>query len=208
MTSRPVYTWTRDLHLYVGLFISPFLLVFAVSVLFLNHAKVNTGNWTSTETIQAVAIPPGIETAQGPAGIAAAKAILEQVHLDGEIGFTRFSRSTRHFIFPVSKPGLEANVDVDVAAGTATVKRRRTSLMETLAYLHKMPGPHNVNIRGNWFETRVWGWFADLTIYLTLFITISGLYIWWALRTERRIGLAMLAAGVLTFVGFLNALLH
>lgn len=208
MTHRSVYTWTRDLHLYVGLFISPFLLVFSVSVLFLNHAKVDTGQWTSTETVQPVQIPQGIETAQGPAAIAAAKAIRAQVQLDGEVGFTRFSRSTRHFIFPVSKPGLEANVDVDVSAGSATVKRRRTGVMEALAYLHKMPGPHNVNIRGNWFGTRVWGLFADLTIYLTLFITISGLYIWWALRAERRIGLAMLAAGALTFVGFLNALLH
>jgi hypothetical protein len=206
--TKPLYTWTRDLHLYVGLFISPFLLVFAVSVLFLNHAKVNSNEWTSVETVPSVQIPPGIETAQGPAGIAAAKAVLAQVHLDGEIGFTRFSRSSRHFIFPVSKPGLEANVDLDVAAGTATVKRRRTGLMEAMAYLHKMPGPHNVNIRGNWIETRAWGVFADLTIYLTLFITISGLYIWWALRTERRIGLAMLAAGVLTFAGLLNALLH
>src|SRR5262245_26447874 len=35
--SRPVYRVIRDLHLYSGLFISPFILVFAVSVFFLVH---------------------------------------------------------------------------------------------------------------------------------------------------------------------------
>ena len=31
------YQWTRQLHLYLGLFICPFILLFAVSTIFLNH---------------------------------------------------------------------------------------------------------------------------------------------------------------------------
>ena len=34
---RRFYLVTRDLHLYVGLFLSPFVLVFAVSVFYLVH---------------------------------------------------------------------------------------------------------------------------------------------------------------------------
>src|SRR5205823_6124965 len=34
------YLITRDLHLYVGLFISPFVLLFAISVIFLVHAWI------------------------------------------------------------------------------------------------------------------------------------------------------------------------
>jgi hypothetical protein len=37
--SRRFYRVTRDLHLYFGLFISPFILVFAVSVFFLVHPQ-------------------------------------------------------------------------------------------------------------------------------------------------------------------------
>lgn len=203
-----MYTWTRDLHLYFGLFISPFVLVFSVSVLFLNHAKVSTDKWTSIETIQPVRVPPGIEAAPGPAGITLAKTILAQVHLDGEIGNTRFNRTTRHFIFSVSKPGLEATVDVDVDAGTATVSRRRTGLLEAFAYLHKMPGPHNVNIRGNWIGTRVWRVFADATIYLTLLISLSGLYLWYALKAERIVGLTLLAAGAMSVFGIMYAVIR
>jgi hypothetical protein len=71
-----------------------------------------------------------------------------------------------------------------------------------------MPGPHNANIRGNWIWTQVWRQFADATIYLTLFISVSGLYLWYVLKAERRIGFALLAAGGLTFFGLIYAVIR
>jgi hypothetical protein len=82
------------------------------------------------------------------------------------------------------------------------------TVSESLSYLHKMPGPHNVAIRGNWVGTQVWRWFADATIYLLMFISISGVYLWWAVKAERRIGLTLLAAGAFTLVGLVFAILH
>ena len=201
------YRWTRDLHLYFGLFISPFLLLFAASVFFLNHAKIDPDRW-STVDIHKVEIPADIERAQGREAIARAQVILRQIGATGEIGFTRLVRQTRHFVFPVSKPGLETNVDVDLQAGTAKVSRRPTSVWEGMAYLHKMPGPHNGAIRGNWVGTNAWRWFADATIYLTLFITMTGIYLWWVLKAERTIGLALLAAGAFTFFGLIYAVVR
>lgn len=205
--SPTFYRWTRDLHLYCGLFISPFILLFAGSVFFLNHAKVNTEP-TSVETFTNLQIPAGIEEVQGQEAIARAQAILSRFGVTGEIGFTRFVRQSRHFVFPVSKPGLETFVDVDLDARTASVSRRETGFWEALAYLHKMPGPHNVAIRGNWFGTRAWRWFADTTIYLTLFISLTGIYLWYALKAERKIGLALLLAGAVSFIGLINAAIH
>jgi hypothetical protein len=69
-----------------------------------------------------------------------------------------------------------------------------------------MPGPHNVALRGNWPYIRLWRWFADATAYATLFITISGIYLWVALKAERRIGLGLLAAGIVSFFGLVAAL--
>lgn len=202
------YRWTRDLHLYFGLFISPFILLFAVSVFFLNHAKVATDTATSVETFHDLAIPDGLEGAQGSEAITRAQAILSQVGLTGEIGFTRFVRQTRHFVFPVSKPGLEATVDVDLDARVASISRRTTGFLESLAYLHKMPGPHNVAIRGNWLGTRLWRFFADGTIALIMFISVSGVYLWYVLKAERRIGLALLTAGTISFFGLIYVVLR
>jgi hypothetical protein len=200
-----LYRWTRDGHLYAGLFVSPFVLLFAASVLFLNHVKVDTTAWTSVATVADLAVPEGLESARGPEAVAAARAILSQLDLDGEVGFTSYLPRRARFVFPVSQPGVEARVDVDVAARTATVSRRTTSAWEAFAYLHKMPGPHNVAIRGNWVWTRAWRWFADATVYLLLFISLSGVYLWFALRAERRVGTALLVAGAASFCGLLYA---
>ena len=126
----------------------------------------------------------------------------------GEIGFLRYVPKDHHLIFPVSKAGSEATVDVDLAARTATVTRRSMGLWESLSYLHKMPGPHNVALRGNWIGTEIWRVLTDATIYLLLFISLSGVYLWWAIKAERRMGLALLATGVLTFFGLIYAVVR
>ena len=203
-----LYRWTRDLHLYFGLFVSPFVLLFAASVLFLNHAKVSTDQFTSVETVRDISIPQDIESARGPDAVAQAKSIMQQLRLDGEVGFTRYVKQTRLFMFPVSRPGLETIVNVDLSTKSATVSHRVTSFWESLAYLHKMPGPHNVNIRGNWVWTRAWRVFADATVYLVLFISISGVYLWYAIKAERRVGFTLLTAGGASLFGLIYAIVR
>jgi hypothetical protein len=203
-----LYRWTRDLHLYLGLFISPFILIFAFSVFFLNHGKLSIGSPPPPETFRGLHVPDGFDRLQGREAVNRAATILAQLPISGEIGFLRYVRADRHLMFPVSRPGLEATVDVNLDERTASVTQRRTGIWEALAFLHKMPGPHNVAIRGNWLWIRVWRWFADATIYLTLFISVSGIYLWYALRAERRVGLLMLTAGAATFFGLVYAVIR
>ena len=141
-----LYRWLRDLHLYSGLFVSPFILLFAASVFYLNHGKLIVGTNLQAETYRDLQIPDGFDRLKGPEAVARAKVILPQVGVAGEIGFLRYVPISRHLIFPVSKAGSEATVDVDIDARSATVKRRSMGLWESISYLHKMPGPHNVAI--------------------------------------------------------------
>jgi hypothetical protein len=55
---------------------------------------------------------------------------------------------------------------------------------------------------------RIWRWLADGTVYLVLFLSISGVYLWAVLRAERRIGLALIAAGAVSFFGSVYALVR
>lgn len=203
-----LYRWLRDLHLYFGLFVSPFVLLFAASVFYLNHGKLIAGDQPPAETYRDLSLPDGFDRLKGREAVDRATAILPQVRVSGEIGYLRYVARDRHVIFPVSKAGAEATIDVDLDARTATVQRRSMNLWESLSYLHKMPGPHNVAIRGNWIGTGIWRLFADATIYLVLFISLSGVYLWWAIKAERRIGAALLAAGVFTFVGLVYAVIR
>ena len=203
-----LYRWLRDLHLYFGLFVSPFVLLFAASVFYLNHGKLIAGAAAPVETYRDLSLPDGFDRLKGREAVDRAAAILPQVRVSGEIGYLRYVAVDRHLIFPVSKAGAEATIDVDLDARSATVRRRSMNLWESLSYLHKMPGPHNVAIRGNWIGTGIWRLFADATIYLLLFISLTGVYLWWAIKAERRIGVALLAAGAFTFVGLVYAVIR
>ena len=197
------YLVTRDLHLYVGLFISPFVLVFAVSVFYLVHgfAYRPAGPSDAERRVDGISVPADLPTLQGRARVEALRPVLEQLGVRGEIDFVRHVASERRFIIPVRLPDRDATVSLDYGRGTATVASKRHSLGDAIVYLHKMPGQHNVDVRGNSLFIRAWRVAADATAYLFLFITVSGIYLWVALRAERRVGLALLLAGAVTFWG-------
>ena len=48
---------------------------------------------------------------------------------------------------------------------------------------------------------------ADATAYLMLFITLSGIYLWFALKAERRVGITLALAGAVTFWGLVYAVI-
>jgi hypothetical protein len=55
---------------------------------------------------------------------------------------------------------------------------------------------------------QAWRWLADTTACLILFISVSGIYLWYVLRAERRVGFVLLFAGALSFFGLAYALSH
>lgn len=203
---RIVYRWTRNLHLYFGLFVSPFVLLFAASVFFLNHAHSPAPQGTpEAPTVHAIQVPRGIEKAEGTERLQLVSDVLSQIGVVGEIQFVRSIPDEGRIVVPVMKPGVETTVDLNLVEGKAEITERHTGLWGALSYLHRSPGPHNASIRGNWFWTRVWRWLADGTVYLTLFLSLGGIYLWIALQAERRVGLALITVGALSFGGIVYA---
>jgi hypothetical protein len=124
---------------------------------------------------------------------------MRQVGVTGEVGWLDRKPKEHRLSFPVDKPGQQIKVRVDLATGDTEIDQRNTGAWDALVLLHKKPGPHNVALRGNWLPLRIWGWLADATSYLLLFLSASGIYLWSVLRAERRAGLIFLGAGALTF---------
>jgi hypothetical protein len=203
------YRLTRDLHLYAGLFISPFVVVFAISVFALvppsSSASPNSATRPAT-TVGDLKVPAGVEALSGRARVDAVRSLLDQAHVRGEIGFIQYSPKEHRLIIPVSVPGRETSFDLDLNTRTATITERETGIKDALILLHKAPGPHLADIRMNWFPMLAWRWLADATVYLLLFISISGIYLWTALRSERRVGIAMIIAGAVCFFGMVYAI--
>ena len=201
-SSKSLYRWTRDLHLYTGLFVTPFALVYAVSALLLVHAYLPWGGRTAPAQRRAV----HVAVRDVDDGLAVASQVRAQIGVRGEIAYVAREADGRRLSFPIESPGRTTRVRVDLATGTATLETRETGVWDALIWLHKMPGPHNADIRGNWVFTRLWGWLADTSVYLLLFLAASGIYLWTVLRAERRSGLVALGAGALSFVAIVVAL--
>ena len=199
---------TRDLHLYIGLFISPFILVFAISVFVLLHGSAGgLGRESSavSRTVTGVRLPAGAQALQGRARLEALRPVIDSLGVHGEIDFIRHVARDRRLVIPVTVPGRDTTVTLDYDQGVAVVTSRTQPFGEALAYLHRTPGPHNVELRGNALFMRLWRVMADATAYLLVFVTVSGVYLWTALRAERRVGIALLFAGAASFSALIYA---
>src|SRR6266496_1900271 len=94
-----VYSTTRDLHLYLWLFLSPFVLVFALSVIFLVHAWVpGRAAQANTRTVSDVAITAELEQLKSREQVDAAQVVLDRLGVHGEIGFVRQFPKERRFV--------------------------------------------------------------------------------------------------------------
>ena len=188
-----LHRWTRDAHSVLGLFISPFLLVFAVSTLLFNHTWKP---WESRAEAEKSG-PLSVEIPEELEGIDQAQAIMRQVGVSGEI--RNIFRPEGRLLIPGMTPGRNTVINVDLITGMAEVEQRKTGFWDVLFYLHKSPGPHNANIRGNWVFTRMWTWLMDTVVYAILLISVSGIYLWTVIKAERKTGLILLGAGCLSF---------
>jgi hypothetical protein len=202
MAWQQLSRWTRNCHLYFGLFISPFVLMYAVSVVLLNHAYLPWSGSAAKPEPRTVAV--SVQNSDN--GLDVAQQVQRQIGVRGEIGFINRARGGTRVNFPIETPVRTTNVRVDLTAGTATIEPRETGVWNASIYLHKMPGPHNANIRGNWVIMRAWGWLADITVYLLLFLTVSGFYLWTLLKADRRAGLAFMGAGMISLAVILIAI--
>jgi hypothetical protein len=164
--SKRFYLVTRDLHLYLGLFISPFVLVFAISVFFLVHSWIPggaKGRAPNTRAAAGLQLPPNLEQLSDRDRVNALRGVLDQAGVKGEVIFIRYVPKEHRLVVPVTVPGRETTVDINLETRIVTIEERSTGLWDAVVVLHKLPGPHGGDIRMNWVYLRIWRWLADAT---------------------------------------------
>jgi hypothetical protein len=185
--------------LYFGLFISPFILIFSFSVLAFNHGRF-------LDRLNPVETLPEIKTRLenipfDTTDLATAKAIIMKLGIDGEIDF--IAKNADNITFPVTIPGLKTRVEVNTNTKNVIITQQKEGYLRGMSYLHIMPGQHNAKFRGNSVFMRIWRKVADTVVYLLLFLTASGIILWYFIESERRPGLFALILGALVFTGLL-----
>jgi hypothetical protein len=134
-------------------------------------------------------------------GLPLARALLSEIGLDGEVDWVQKQPEKGEILIMLSKPALRTEVRVDVHTRVARVETRRLSPLDRILYLHKRPGPHVASIRGNWWVVKFWKFAADSSVIGMLVLSLTGVYLWWRMAGERRVGLGFLAAGAVLLTG-------
>jgi len=197
------YSVIHALHLYFGLFISPFILIFSISVLAFNHMGF-------LNKINPVKSLPEIRTKldyipNDTTDLMTAKAIINKLGIRGEIDF--IIKNEDQISFPVIKPGLITRVNLNTHTDSVLITRQLGGFIRAMNYLHIMPGQHNAKIRGNSLFMKIWRLIADAVVYLLLFLILSGVFLWAYLKPERSIGIYAISFGFLFFIVLLFILL-
>ena len=196
---KKYYPLLRGLHLYFGLFITPFVLIFSISVLVFNHPgliDIMSPIEPSTETRMKLDKIPYDTT-----DLLTARAIIEKLEIEGEIDF--INQNDDRISFPVKKPGLKTQIIVNKHTDSVFITQQNEGAYRALTFLHSMPGAHNVKIRGNSGYIQVWRVLADVVVYVLIFLTISGVFLWYFLKVERNFGYFSIALGLIIFTSLL-----
>jgi hypothetical protein len=196
---KKYYLPVRALHLYIGLIISPFVLIFAVSVLVINHpqfiSKITPVQNQVELSIKLDSVP------LRSTDLLTARAILKKLDIAGEVDY--INKNDSSMFFPVRTPGKLLRIRVNMHNGVALVTETDLGALRGTAYMHYMPGPHNASLRGNSGFMKVWRYLADTTVYSIIFLTVSGVFLWCFIRSERKSGIYAAAIGVLVLIGLL-----
>ncbi|HEY8748917.1 MAG TPA: PepSY-associated TM helix domain-containing protein [Tepidisphaeraceae bacterium] len=177
-----MYNFIRKIHLYAGLIILIFLMMYFISGFMMVHRP-----W-----FVAASPPPTTQTAPlqssdplPPEQLAAN--VKKQLSLAGRIQFpqTQPPGMTR---FWVVRPGTMIRVDIPTKEHQIHLSTQRVGLVGILIMLHKVSGSDDQLL----FD--VYAFFCDLAGLSMILFAVSGVYLWWKRVKNHTLGIVCLTA--------------
>lgn len=183
----------RKIHMYLALFLMPWVLMYAISTIAMNHREPNPPVF---EKVREMVWDGSFANGAGPRqkaeqllaslGMDGAYAVQER---DGRLIVTRF-----YTVQPV-------RLTLNSQEGRLLMERQQFRPGNFLERLHRRRGYQH-----NYLIDNLWAASVDLFIFAMLFWVISGLWLWWEIRSTRRWGALALATGLGIFAFFLVVL--
>jgi hypothetical protein len=177
--------------MYLGLFLFPWMLMYALSTMVMNHRGFFAGRYgtgpvpfeTEREIVYATTLPPDAE----PRAIA--REILAALDLDGAHSATRRADGTivvtRHDLLSPRR------LTYTPATETLLVERLQARPDALLERFHRRRG----YATGYALDT-AWAVTVDLVIVAMVSWALTGLWMWWEMKVTRRLGALAVVAGV------------
>lgn len=190
----------RRVHMYLALFLTPWVLMYTVSTFVMNHrewfqhqyGKGAPGWHGATETTFAGDIP-----AEEPPNVTARR-ILASLGIEGTFNVTKPAADGSYSIIRQFIPN-EKRITVTPSTRKLVIESREHRMNFILERFHRRRG-----YQSDFATDRAWAFTVDLVIAAIVFWTLSGLWLWWELKITRIFGAAFLLTGIAIFTIFLR----
>jgi hypothetical protein len=189
----------RKIHLYLALFLTPWILVYLLSTMAMNH-RPTMESWFGKA-------PPEFQFertleydrifSEDTTRKQAADQILADLDMSGT-SWVSGNLNDGQLVILRESPLVVRRFTFSPAAGTLTIERADFRLPTFLEEMHRRSGYSKSFLLDN-----LWAVTVDLVILAILFWGISGIWIWWELRKTRVWGAICLATGVGLFTFFM-----
>jgi hypothetical protein len=175
-----------QIHLYLGLLCSSYLVLFGVSSLNFNHPFDFTKpserrvTWERELSLPPVSTDNNVES----------EAVRDALGLGGWPLPWETSRDgqTGGLTFGLARPGKHYTIHVLRPSNRVRVEERREGAWPVIRALHGNKGVPRIAL------TTAWAWYTEVCTAFVVFATVSGVYLFAARKRERRIGFAVLGA--------------
>ena len=190
-----IEAWNRRLHYYSGLLLLPFLLLFVVSGLLLNHPTWRFADfWPKrVERESQFAFQP----LTGATELEKARALMSQLGLSGEVEWLSAARRPGWLDFRVDRPGRIVDIHADMDQRSASLKEIDVNGWGAIRALHEFTGVRSSSPEASrdWWLTWLWSISMDVIAAGLIFMTLSSMWMWWRLKRDRRLGFLVIALG-------------
>jgi len=191
MNKKQITGIMRWIHLYTSLLLWPWMVIYALSGLFLNHYAWLKTNFASIDPnykiVQELALASG--ESFGTEREQKAEAILARTRLAGARDIISDGNS-----IILRRAGGDYRITLEHDKDVITVKRKPFSFVNFANFLHFQRNhpscPANV----------AFGLIVDFTTGSTLLWIFSGIYLWMLMPSKRLAGLSCIVAGILLFL--------
>jgi hypothetical protein len=173
----------RQIHIYIGLALLLFIILFSGTGMLLNRHWAFAEFWPQRKT---QTFERSIRRTALTGDMAVAADLMRQLRLRGEISKTE-ATPDGGLLVQAARPGENLRIEADLIGGRATVEQTKLNGWGVVHTLHTFIGVSAAEPerRRDWWLTRVWSLAIDATAVGLVLLVVGGLVEAWAANPRR-----------------------
>jgi hypothetical protein len=191
----------RRSHMYLALFLTPWMVMYALSTLLMNHRplveRLFGGNQAHYEKEKELNYQGSFAPSAGPKEVA--RQILKSLDMEGAFSVRQLKgQSPQQLVILRNQPISPRRITYTPDTGKLVIEREAYRTPGFLERMHRRSG-----YQAGFWKENAWAFSVDLVILAMVFWVASGIWMWWELRLTRYWGFRCGIIGATLFVFFL-----